>query len=153
LEQCCAILFDQNPWGLFDRAPLLRWSAGRVTLLGDACHPMLPFMEQGAALAIEDAATLAACLGKVDDVPAALRLYEKLRLPRVSRLQATSETNKTRFHLPDGPAQQRRDAAMAGGSMDWVARRRHRALRARRGRGGRTGGTRLGGSRCQAVSR
>jgi salicylate hydroxylase len=89
-----------------------------VTLLGDACHPMLPFMGQGAAQAIEDAATLAACLGKVDDAPAALRLYEKLRLPRVSRLQAMSETNKTRFHLPDGPAQQR-DAAMASGSTDW----------------------------------
>jgi salicylate hydroxylase len=119
LVQCCAILFDQTRWGLFDRAPLPRWSAGRVTLLGDACHPMLPFMGQGAAQAIVDAATLAACLGKVDDVPAALRLYEKLRLPRVSRRQAMSETNKTRFHLPDGPAQQQRDAAMAGGSTDW----------------------------------
>ena len=45
-------------WALFDRAPLKRWSAGRVTLLGDACHPMLPFMAQGAAQAIEDGATL-----------------------------------------------------------------------------------------------
>ena len=52
-------------------------------------------------------------------MPAALRLYEKLRLPRASRLQAMSETNKTRFHLPDGPARQQRDAAMADGSTDW----------------------------------
>jgi salicylate hydroxylase len=106
-------------WALFDRAPLPRWSAGRVTLLGDACHPMLPFMGQGAAQAIEDGATLAACLRKVDDVATALQLYEKLRLPRASRLQNMSQTNKTRFHLPDGPEQQQRDAHMARGSTDW----------------------------------
>jgi salicylate hydroxylase len=106
-------------WALFDRVPLPRWSAGRVTLLGDACHPMLPFMGQGAAQAIEDAATLTACLSRHEDVPAALKLYERLRLPRASRLQAMSETNKTRFHLPDGPAQQARDAEMARGSTDW----------------------------------
>jgi 2-polyprenyl-6-methoxyphenol hydroxylase-like FAD-dependent oxidoreductase len=106
-------------WALFDRAPLPRWSAGRVTLLGDACHPMLPFMGQGAAQAIEDAATLTACLAKRDDVPAALQLYEKLRLSRASRLQAMSADNKTRFHLADGPAQQQRDAQMARGSTDW----------------------------------
>ena len=51
-------------WGLFDRQPLERWSAGRVTLLGDACHPMVPFMAQGAAQAIEDGATLTACLAR-----------------------------------------------------------------------------------------
>src|SRR5213079_1408259 len=49
-------------WALFDREPLPRWSVGRTTLLGDACHPMYPFMGQGAAQAIEDGATLAACL-------------------------------------------------------------------------------------------
>jgi salicylate hydroxylase len=106
-------------WALFDRAPLPRWSVGRVTLLGDACHPMLPFMGQGAAQAIEDAATLTACLNKLEDVPAALKLYETLRLPRASRLQAMSQTNKTRFHLPDGPEQQQRDAHMAQGATDW----------------------------------
>ena len=56
-------------WGLFDRAPLPRWSVGRVTLLGDACHPMLPFIAQGAAQAMEDGATLADCLRKIGDVP------------------------------------------------------------------------------------
>src|SRR4029077_3777786 len=62
----------------FDRLPLERWTRGRVTLLGDACHPMLPFMAQGAAQAIEDGATLTACLADSDDegVPHALRRYE-----------------------------------------------------------------------------
>jgi salicylate hydroxylase len=107
-------------WALFDRPPLQQWSVGRVTLLGDACHPMLPFMAQGAAQAIEDGATLATCLTDTGpDLPAALRRYEQLRIPRTYRLQAMSAANKTRFHLPDGPAQQQRDAQMATGSTDW----------------------------------
>jgi salicylate hydroxylase len=107
-------------WALFDRVPLERWSAGRVTLLGDACHAMLPFMAQGAAQAIEDGVTLAACLAEPGtDVVAALRRYEELRIPRAGRIQAMSTTNKDRFHLPDGPEQQRRDAEMAAGSTDW----------------------------------
>ena len=105
-------------WGLFDRAPLPRWSVNRVTLLGDACHPMLPYMAQGAAQAMEDAATLAACLRKFD-VAEALRHYEQLRLQRTACVQAAARTNKLRFHLPDGPAQVERDARMAGGATDW----------------------------------
>src|SRR5207247_9290093 len=85
-------------WALFDRDPLPRWSKGRVTLLGDACHPMYPFMGQGAAQSIEDGATLAACLAETrpsgtgnsgppkGDPAAALRRYEQIRLPRVTRL-------------------------------------------------------------------
>jgi salicylate hydroxylase len=101
-------------WALFDRDPLPRWSAGRTTLLGDACHPMYPFMGQGAAQAIEDGACLAACLAAGGDDPAeALRRYERLRLPRVTRLQAMSRANKARFHMRDGPEQEARDAAWA----------------------------------------
>jgi salicylate hydroxylase len=98
-----------------------RWSVGRITLLGDACHPMLPFMAQGSAQAIEDGATLVAVLAGCDrrHVTEALRDYERLRLPRTSRVQALATTNKTRFHLPDGPAQRERDAQMASGSTDW----------------------------------
>jgi salicylate hydroxylase len=97
-------------WALFDREPLPRWSVGHATLLGDACHPMYPFMGQGAAQAIEDGATLAASLAAgAGDPGEALRRYERLRLPRVTRLQQMSRANKTRFHLPDGPAQQARD--------------------------------------------
>lgn len=101
-------------WALFDRDPLPRWSKGRATLLGDACHPMYPFMGQGAAMAIEDGAALAACLlAGADDPPAALLRYERLRLPRVTRLQQMSRANKTRFHMRDGPEQQARDAEWA----------------------------------------
>jgi salicylate hydroxylase len=107
-------------WALFDRPPLARWSRGRVTLLGDACHPMLPFMAQGAAQAIEDGATLAACLAAKPGRPAdALAGYERLRSPRAGRMQELSSINKTRFHLPDGPDQRARDEAMAKGATDW----------------------------------
>ena len=106
-------------WGLFDRAPLPRWSVGRVTLLGDACHPMLPFIAQGAAQAMEDGATLADCLRKIGDVPQALTRYQELRLPRTSHVQSFASNNKIRFHLPDGPEQAARDAKMAAGGTDW----------------------------------
>jgi salicylate hydroxylase len=109
-------------WALFDRPPLPQWSRGRVTLLGDACHPMLPFMAQGAAQALEDGATLTACLTQGPDIPEALRLYETRRQPRASRIQAMSTENKTRFHLPDGPEQRERDERMASGSTDFAIR-------------------------------
>jgi salicylate hydroxylase len=81
---------------------------------------MLPFFAQGAAQAIEDGATLAACLAAAgSDLAAALRRYETVRIPRAIRLQAISTSNKARFHLPDGPEQQERDAQMAAGSTDW----------------------------------
>jgi len=100
-------------WALFDRDPLPRWSVGRTTLLGDACHPMYPFMGQGAAMAIEDSAALAACLCGFGDPTEALQNYERLRLPRVTRLQEMSRANKIRFHMPDGPVQEARDAEWA----------------------------------------
>ena len=112
---------DTYIWALFDRKPMARWSVGRVALLGDACHPMLPFMAQGASQAIEDGATLSACLANIarQDVAEALSRYERLRLPRTARVQSLSEENKRRFHLPDGPAQRERDAEMARGTTDW----------------------------------
>ena len=84
-------------WGLFDHPPLPRWSDGRVTLLGDAAHPMLPFMAQGAAMAVEDAWVLADAL---DGAPVAdgLRAYEARRRPRVARVQRLAEANAALFH-------------------------------------------------------
>ena len=101
-------------WALFDRHPLPEWTRGRVALLGDACHPMLPFMAQGAAQAIEDGATLAACLKNTgSDVPKALEGYVALRKPRTAALQERSQASSTSFHLHDGPKQRERDQEYA----------------------------------------
>jgi 2-polyprenyl-6-methoxyphenol hydroxylase-like FAD-dependent oxidoreductase len=80
---------------LYDRDPLASWGEGRVTLLGDACHPMLPFMAQGAGMAIEDAVVLARCLDGVqrDGVEAALAVYAAARLERTSAVQGGSRAN------------------------------------------------------------
>ena len=80
-------------------------SRGRVTLLGDACHAMLPFMAQGAAQAIEDGATLAACLAKFDrqNVPRALRLYECLRLPQHHASRLLPEKTRPASTCPMDP--------------------------------------------------
>jgi salicylate hydroxylase len=106
-------------WALFDRAPLERSSRGRVTLLGDACHPMLPFMAQGAAQAIEDGAALTTCLAEAADIEAAFRRYESARLQRASKIQSMSAHNMLRFHLADGPEQEEHDRQMATQSTDW----------------------------------
>ncbi len=91
-------------WGLFDRDPMPRWSEGRVTLLGDACHPMLPFMAQGAVMAIEDAYTLAQCLAVGANGPEpALRHYEELRRARTATVQQMSRDNIQFFHNADIP--------------------------------------------------
>jgi salicylate hydroxylase len=103
-------------WALLDRAPLDRWSRGRVTLLGDAAHPMFPFFAQGAAQAIEDGAALAHCLAADPGNPErALRTYERVRLPRTMKVQQLSRGRKRINHLPDGPEQITRDAELAHG--------------------------------------
>jgi salicylate hydroxylase/6-hydroxynicotinate 3-monooxygenase len=82
-------------WALLDRDPLPRWWKGRVVLLGDACHPMTPYMAQGAASALEDAAVLTRCLEDVDPdgLPEAFAVYEATRKPRASAIQTKSSTN------------------------------------------------------------
>jgi salicylate hydroxylase len=107
-------------WAVLDRKPLERWTYGRITMLGDACHPMLPYMGQGGAQAIEDGVAITAALLRCgDDVEAGLKLYEAVRRPRASKIQIGSWENKTRFHMPDGAGQVERDALMAKGTTDW----------------------------------
>ena len=91
LDACPSV----HKWALVDRDPLDRWCEGNVTLLGDACHPMTPYMAQGAAMAIEDAAVLSRCLEGVDrdGVAAAFRRFEATRKPRTARVQLGSRTN------------------------------------------------------------
>ncbi|WP_327714534.1 FAD-dependent monooxygenase [Streptomyces sp. NBC_00490] len=101
-------------WALLDRAPLPRWSRDRVTLLGDAAHPMFPFFAQGAAQSIEDAAVLARCLAAhANDPEQGLKQYEAARIERTTRLQELSHARRDSNHLPDGPEQKARDAALA----------------------------------------
>ena len=86
---------DVHKWALFERDPMPQWRKGKITLLGDACHPMTPYMAQGAATAIEDAAVIARCLDGVrrDGVEAALQRYEDHRKPRTARIQQISRFN------------------------------------------------------------
>ncbi|MEV7013212.1 FAD-dependent monooxygenase [Streptosporangium sp. NPDC051022] len=104
-------------WALYDRSPLERWTDGRITLLGDAAHAMLPFLGQGACQAIEDASVLARCLEEATPrtAAAALLRYEEIRRPRASQVQLMSRGREVQNHLPDGPAQRERDAAFADG--------------------------------------
>ncbi|GJD64482.1 FAD-dependent oxidoreductase [Methylobacterium frigidaeris] len=118
-------------WGLFDRDPMQTWSKGAVTLLGDACHPMLPFLSQGAAMAIEDAYVLATALAlHRRDLGAALQAYEGERLPRTARVQLEARERGRTYHLPSEEEMAARDADYArrakedprttGINTDWV---------------------------------
>ncbi|MGD9801798.1 MAG: FAD-dependent monooxygenase [Hyphomicrobiaceae bacterium] len=101
-------------WALFETEPLPHWSKGCVTLLGDAAHPTLPFLAQGGSLALEDAATLAACLVGLSneaEIPAALAAYATARTDRSRRVVAAARRNGTIFHL-SGPAAIARNVAM-----------------------------------------
>ncbi|MGH6803156.1 MAG: FAD-dependent monooxygenase [Methyloceanibacter sp.] len=116
-------------WSLSRLAPLRSWSAGRIALLGDAAHPVLPYLAQGAALAIEDAVTLAACIEAwPGDPPAAFRRYEGLRRPRVARVQRLSRRYGWLYHVrgPLRPARnlilERRSEETALRRFDWLYR-------------------------------
>lgn len=101
-------------WALYDRDPLERWSDGRATLLGDAAHPMLPYLGQGACMAIEDGCVLAAAVAATPDDPAgALRRYEALRLPRTRRAQLGSRHRAKENHLASPWARLKRDVRIA----------------------------------------
>src|SRR5213079_689901 len=95
VEQVLAACPDVHKWAIVDRNSLERWTDRNVTLLGDACHPMTPYMAQGAAMAIEDAAVLSRCLDGTegDDVEGAFQRYEAHRKPRTSVVQAISSAN------------------------------------------------------------
>jgi len=89
---------DCQFWGLFDHAPLPHWVRGKIALLGDSAHPMLPFLAQGAAMAIEDAAILGLCLQADPEIETALARYQRQRRPRTARVQAVSRANAKLFH-------------------------------------------------------
>ncbi|MCE2565209.1 FAD-dependent monooxygenase [Komagataeibacter sp. FNDCF1] len=98
-------------WGLFDRDPMDRWSVGNVTLLGDAAHPMLPFLSQGAAMAIEDGYELARALAAPVPVSDALQVYEASRRPRTRQVQLESRERGRTYHLASPLEQIMRDVS------------------------------------------
>ena len=88
-------------WSLFDRPPIRNWSTERATLLGDAAHPTLPFIAQGACMAIEDGAVLARALEAAGSVPEALELYQRARVERCARVVMESAEHGTLYHIKD----------------------------------------------------
>jgi salicylate hydroxylase len=101
-------------WALYDRDPIPRWTHGRVTVLGDAAHPMLPYLGQGACQAIEDGCVLAAALAaEPDDPVAAVARYERARRPRASQVVLASRERGVSNHLVSPLAAWRRDISIA----------------------------------------
>ena len=86
-------------WSLHNRPPIRNWSMGRATLLGDAAHPTLPYLAQGAVMAIEDGAVLTRALAMAESIPAALQLYQRNRVDRTARIMLQSTANRELFHL------------------------------------------------------
>jgi 6-hydroxynicotinate 3-monooxygenase len=104
LRQVVEAAPEVTKWPVFDREPIHVWSSGRIVLLGDACHPIRPYMAAGAALAIEDAAVLARCIAEFgkDDASESFAWYEANRMPRVDKVQTISQAN-TWLRTPTDP--------------------------------------------------
>lgn len=119
---------EYRSWALADRPPLARWGVERTTLIGDAAHPMLPFLAQGAAAALEDAVVVSRRLAAADDVPAALRAYEAERAPRTARLQRAARRTGAIYRLRGALALARNAALRLSGARqlasrhDWIWR-------------------------------
>lgn len=117
---------DWRRWALFEAKPLPHWAVGRLVLIGDAAHPILPFLAQGGSLGLEDAVSLPAALARRDDPVAAWREFEAMRKPRADRVVAASRRNGRIFHL-SGLAAVARDTVMRAmpgervmAGFDWV---------------------------------
>jgi salicylate hydroxylase len=100
-------------WAVFDRDPLPQWTKGRVTLLGDAAHPMLPYLAQGACMAVEDGFALTNALEKYPSAEQALQVYESERRPRTAKVQLTSRARARVNHLESPLAGFKRDLGYA----------------------------------------
>jgi salicylate hydroxylase len=126
VQMITAVPISQR-WGLFHRPPLGRWSKGRVTLVGDAAHALVPHHGQGANQSIEDAVVLAAQLAKAGPGRwrEAQEAYERLRRGRTRKVQYASISTADVLHLPDGPEAQARNARLRGRDsllrhLDWI---------------------------------
>ena len=112
---------DWHMWVLCDRDPIDEWVDGRVALLGDAAHPMLQYMAQGACMAMEDAVCLADALGKAGSLEAGLADYRARRVLRTARVQLMSRAMGDHVYHPDGPHAALRNSLMGARSQDqWL---------------------------------
>lgn len=123
LTKIISLIDKTTKWKLLAYPPIDTWrhSNGHYVLMGDACHAMLPYMSQGAAQAMEDAASLGRCLARAvtrNDIPALTQAYEDIRKTRAYQVQARSALNGHIWHYPDGPDQRARDAGMAASLGD-----------------------------------
>ena len=103
-EELITILNSANSihrWPIYSARPFKKWSDGKVILIGDAAHPMVPSMAQGAVQALEDAAILSNLLAKSSDVTSSLSTFHKTRINRTSKIQSLSKRNLQTFHLPN----------------------------------------------------
>ena len=105
-------------WATADREPIARWSHGRVTLLGDAAHPMMQYLAQGACMAMEDAVCLADSVAKTDSLEAGLEIYRSRRVLRTTRVQLMSRAMGDHVYHPAGPHAALRNAIMSAKSQD-----------------------------------
>jgi len=112
---------DWHMWVLCDRDPVERWIDGRVALLGDAAHPMMQYMAQGACMAMEDAVCLADSLSKTQSLEAGLATYRDRRVLRTARVQLMSRAMGDHVYHPDGPHAALRNAMMRAKDQDqWL---------------------------------
>ncbi|XXH00977.1 hypothetical protein Hte_007328 [Hypoxylon texense] len=111
VQKLCALTGEFMKWRLCDLPDLSRWvhPSGKAVLLGDSCHPMLPYLAQGAAQAFEDAAALRQCLALDTDIKSALERYESTRKPRATLVQAKTREHQHILHIDDGEEQEVRD--------------------------------------------
>lgn len=129
IQKLLALIPSTLKWKLMDRAPLETWihEDGRLALLGDACHPMLPYAGQGVAMAIEDAAVLGNLFSRLSSraqIAPLLHAYEAIRYERATKVQEFSRLIKTTLQLPDGLEQEQRDRKMRAAMDDALKKAR-----------------------------
>lgn len=128
---------DVAEWNLHSHPPLPTWVNGKCVLVGDAAHPMLPYVAQGAAQGIEDAGALACVLSKldsVDQIESALNVFQAVRKERAEKIQSSASATRQVLHLPDGEEQRVRDQRMRGAGKPKSNGRDSRATEANNGR-------------------
>lgn len=123
IQKLMAMIPSTLSWKLMDRDPLETWihKDGKLVLLGDSCHPMLPYRAQGSAIAVEDAAVLGNLFSRLahrSQILPLLHAYQSIRYDRATATQLSSRLNQHIFHLPDGPQQEKRDQEMRAATED-----------------------------------